>query len=272
MNRQPRFRHYTRIFGVIVGMLCTATVAMARDSISLAGQWGVELEPWSGATPVLFAKLPGTLDENHLGTKNEAVTLKEWNRRYKYYGPATYTREINIPEDWAGKCVFFRVGRTKVVRLFADGKLVGTCDSLTTSHRYDLTEWATPGRHTLAVEVNNDVKLLPAAVSSWVHQVSDTTQTNWNGMLGEIALQARDRLHIASISARPNIAQKTVRLVLGLSNRTNASIDARLSIRAKSWNGSAEAHPQEPARRIMLSFLTRDMPPWRSRAGCRTCG
>jgi len=240
---------FTRIFSVLAGMLCSVTTGLARNSISLTGQWGVELGPCSGTEPVLFANLPGTLDENRLGKKNDAVTLKEWNRRYKYYGPATYTREINIPKAWAGKCVSFRIGRTKVVRLFVDGKLAGTGDSLTTSHHYDLTEWATPGLHTLAVEVNNDVKLLPGAVSSWVHQVSDTTQTNWNGMLGEIALEARDRLHIASITARPNIAQKMVRLVLGLSNRTNAAIDARLSIRAKSWNGSAEVHPQEPPPR-----------------------
>ena len=62
-----------------------------------------------------------------------------------------------------------------------DGREVGSNNSLSTPHEYDLGTTLPPGKHQLTIRVDNSL-VVDVGVNS--HCISDHTQGNWNGMLG----------------------------------------------------------------------------------------
>ena len=71
-------------------------------------------------------------------------------------------------------------------RVWLDQRAVGTNNSLSTPHEYDLGTGLTPGRHTLTIRVDNRILV---DVGDWSHSVSDHTQGNWNGIVGNSRFQ-----------------------------------------------------------------------------------
>ncbi len=76
----------------------------------------------------------------------------------------------------------------------------------------------TPGRHQLTIAVDNT--RLP--VQSEAHQWSDNTQTNWNGIIGRIELQATDPVWIDDLQAYPNAAKHLVLVKLKIAGERSA--------------------------------------------------
>ena len=58
-------------------------------------------------------------------------------------------------------------------------------NSLATPHEYDLTDLLVPGKNRISIRMDNRV-IIPIGVNS--HSISDHTQSNWNGITGEIYL------------------------------------------------------------------------------------
>lgn len=54
-----------------------------------------------------------------------------------------------------------------------------------------------PGTHTIEITVNNGDSI-PLPIRNNSHACTESTQTNWNGIIGEIRLSAMPRLHIKS--------------------------------------------------------------------------
>ena len=69
--------------------------------------------------------------------------------------------------------------------MWLDGQLFGTNVSLFTPHEYDLGALA-PGKHTLTIRVDNRV-IIDIGQNS--HAISDHTQGDWNGIVGDISLR-----------------------------------------------------------------------------------
>ena len=63
-----------------------------------------------------------------------------------------------------------------------------------------------PGRHVLRLEVDNRIDAVPVSG----HQVSEDTQTNWNGILGRIELRAEGLPRFGRIRLFPNPSARTV--------------------------------------------------------------
>ena len=66
-------------------------------------------------------------------------------------------------------------------RLARRDELVGSNDSLSTPHEYDLGAALAPGKHRLTIRVDNRM-VVDVGVNS--HSVTDHTQGNWNGIVG----------------------------------------------------------------------------------------
>ena len=157
---------------------------MTIDRLDLSGWWDLSLDPCESASDAHFddmISLPGTLDEQHKGKRGPVPdSTMRYSRLYSHVGRAWYRRSVTIPQEWAGRRARLFVERTKFSALWLDGRKIGAFESLIAPHRYDWT--AEPGEHTLTLMVNNDTDVWGG------HQVSDDTQTNWNGLLGEITL------------------------------------------------------------------------------------
>ena len=183
---------------VLIASLGLLSLSMQAQSISLAGEWQVEL----GESKSAFAKgkrvvtdaakraiLPGTIDTNHLGfAPKDTMETTHLTRLYAYKGAARYSRTINIPKDWKKKPVELFLERTRPTWVYVDGELVDSCNFISTPQRYLLPKKVKPGKHLLEIVVDNG-RGVPEQVYGSSHAYTEDTQTNWNGIIGRIELQ-----------------------------------------------------------------------------------
>lgn len=187
---------------ILIVCLGLVSLGLQAQSISLAGEWNVEL----GKSGSAFAKskrasqgevkraiLPGTIDTNHLGfAPKDTMETTHLTRLYAYKGVARYSRTINIPKDWKKKPVELFLERTRPTWVYADGELVDSCNFISTPQRYLLPKKVKPGKHLLEIVVDNG-RGVPDQVYGSSHAYTEDTQTNWNGIIGEIRLEVKEK-------------------------------------------------------------------------------
>jgi hypothetical protein len=195
------------IFFILCVFLSAPIQTPAADNwLSLDGQWRFALDPKNeGIANKWFQddlkdqiRLPGTTDENRKGTLNEARETERLTRLFPYIGAAWYQCDFQVPGEWSGKRIVLFLERTKNTQLWIDGKDLGEQDSLVAPHEYALGS-LTPGKHRLTLLVDN--KKHPPIGDP--HQISEHTQTNWNGVIGKIGLKATDAVWIDDVQIYP---------------------------------------------------------------------
>lgn len=173
---------------VWLGFISLDMLAQGSDSplsLSLAGEWSVTL---GDAKEVRHAMLPGTIDTNHLGfAPSDTTETTHLTRLYAYKSKATYSRTIEIPKQWKKAAVELFLERTKPTWVYVDGNLVDSCNFISTPQRYILPKLKT-GKHQLDIVVDNS-RGVPEQVYGSSHAYTEDTQTNWNGIIGEISLK-----------------------------------------------------------------------------------
>src|SRR5574344_209050 len=210
--------------------------------IDLSGKWKFDKDPSNvGLTNTWYKSktfddtinLPSTIDEQHKGTAESKQTGR-FTRIYAYTGVAWYQKTFNIPDSMVGKRIVFEMERSKVTRVWYDGILVGTSDSYITTQQFLLTNSATSGSHTITVRVNNNNDEKPPV--SGTHQISDGTQTNWNGILGKIRIHAMNNVWIKNIQIYPDIDKKTAKIQVKFGNITSAAFTGNITFNLQTWN------------------------------------
>lgn len=173
---------------VCLGFISLDMLAQGSDSplsLSLAGEWNVTL---GDAKEVKHAMLPSTIDTNHLGfAPSDTTETTHLTRLYAYKGKATYSRTIEIPKQWKKAAVELFLERAKPTWVYVDGNLVDSCNFISTPQRYILPKLKT-GKHQLDIVVDNS-RGVPEQVYGSSHAYTEDTQTNWNGIIGEISLK-----------------------------------------------------------------------------------
>ncbi len=224
---------------------CSQPLTDAHYLISLEGNWGMQLdtvhvgitEEWiaSPCTDSLF--LPGTTDIGKKGIYNTDVTLTtELSREYLFEGKVLYTRNVDIPDAWRGTSICLVMERTKPTTVWVDSKKVGSNDNISTAQQYDLSAFLSPGIHTIGILVDNGEQAVPKQVYSSSHAYSSSTQTNWNGIIGEFYLKSTPLTGIEDIQVYPNVSKKSVTVKVFYRNPDMETKKGELSFYAESWN------------------------------------
>ena len=216
-----------------------------RSRISLEGNWGLQLDTaGTGIAPDWLTKsctdslfLPGITDMGKMGTYNTDMTLTTGlSREYVFEGKALYTKQIRIPEEWDGTSVRLVMERTKPTTIWIDGKEVGANNDISTAQQYDLSSYLFPGTHTVAILVDNGKQAVPEKVYGSSHAYSASTQTNWNGIIGDFYLESAPLCGIDEIQLYPDVAKKVVTARVTLRNPDKGVGKGILSFYAEAWN------------------------------------
>lgn len=200
-----------------------------KNIIYLDGLWGLRLDPAKEGIEKKFYNddfddsimLPATLSVAGKGEKNTARETGFLTEEYKFEGCAWFQRKV-ILNDISSKNIRLFLERTRKTMLWINGTPAGgLLDSLSTPHVYDVGEYLKDGENIITVMVDNtDYPTVGG------HLTSPDTQTNWNGITGEISLHTYENCYAENIQVFPDIHSKTVRVRLHLCGCDKAEINA----------------------------------------------
>lgn len=238
------------------------------EPIILSGEWQFQTDPgdvgeaekWFEKDLPETVKLPGSMVENG---KGDDVTLEtrwtggimnpNWftDPNYapyqdssglkfpfwlqpdkKYTGAAWYRRSVIIPEKWDGKPVFLHLERVHwESTVWINGEKLEMQNSLGTPHVYNVSPFLETGENIIAVRVDNRVKAIDPGENS--HSISDHTQSNWNGMVGDLSLQAKGEIYFENVDIFPDAEKKTVTIRAIVFNTIFSGQSIKIDVSAK---------------------------------------
>lgn len=257
-----------RIFGLF--LILTALYACKQEKelfIDLSGEWNVSLDQEDLGLRELWYKtqltdaitLPGSLAENSMGDNISLSTIwtsqivdSAWYKDEKYakyrengniktpfwlqpekryVGPAWFQKEVMIPENWSNKHLILSLERPHwETMLWIDDQEIGMQNSLATAHTYHLNSPLEPGKHILTIRVDNRIKEVNPGINA--HSVSDHTQSNWNGLVGELRLLATPLVFIETLAVFPDVKNSIVKAEMKI--RNNSGLNQECTIKLQS--------------------------------------
>lgn len=151
---------------------------------------------------------------------------------YYYAGAAWYQKVIIIPENWSGKTIELFLERPHwETRVWVNNKYIGMQNALGVPHRYSVGKFLQTGENKITICVDNRVKQVDVGVDA--HSVTDNTQSNWNGIVGDIKLVQKDLLSIKNVQVFPDVETKTAKLIVELNNLSNKQQVGKIQVSAK---------------------------------------
>ena len=248
------------------------------DTIDLSGEWQFRMDPEDrGAGEEWFVKelpetvlLPGSMAEN--GKGNDVTLRTKWtgginnaqwyddpdyapyvdsaNVRFpfwlqpekEYTGAAWYRKEISIPDDWLNKTVLLTLERPHwETTVWVNGKKAGMQNSLAVSHLFDVTSFVQRGHNVITICVDNRTKDIDVGENS--HSISDHTQSNWNGIVGEISLRATGKILFDEVATFPNVENKSLTIKAVVNNQLSElrSVEFSANVLSKNGNGKGKS-------------------------------
>lgn len=236
---------------VLISLLCFCVCSTSADySISLAGQWTIKMDPanvglsenWQSQKFTDPVQLPGAMQAQGYGEKpnletnwiggsgvekfdlpqydkyDRYITTEDYKHPFwltpnKYYrGVAWYQKQVTIPDNWDGRRILLSLERCHwETTVFVDEVKIGSDSSLVAPHVYDLTDAMSPGDHRLTIRVNNDL-IINVGPNS--HSVSDHTQSNWNGIVGDMSLSAAPKAYIKNVKIYPDLKSNAATILV----------------------------------------------------------
>ncbi len=268
-----KFKAFTIPFIAFLFIQCSQA-----DKIDLSGTWKYKLdeqntgieEQWYNQTFINIIEMPASLRDHGIG-HNPTLTTK-WTgsiydsswffnpamQKYRikdslkfpfwltpikhYVGAAWYQKEIDIPENWNEKTILLLLERPHwQTQVWLDTLLLGSRNSLSTPHLYEIIpKKIATGKHKLTIRVDNAIREIDPGINS--HSISDHTQGNWNGMVGELSLAIKNNTYIKSIRLSPDVDAKKVGVSISINN-PDLLKNARLIVTVEGLNHEHKIAP-----------------------------
>lgn len=258
-------------------LLLAACSTSKKNRIDLSGKWQFAMdsedkglsEQWFAMDLSESVMLPGSMKENG---KGEIPTLETawtgtiydssfyFNPNYEKYrqpgqikfpfwltpnlyykGAAWYRKNISIPENWKEQRVLLHLERPHwQTTVWINQQKAGSENSLSVPHEFDITKLLRSGKNMITIRIDNRLDSVNVGPDS--HSVSEHTQGNWNGIVGDMYLQADPKVSIDDIQLYPNIKEKSVKVVVNIKNSLGIPVDANLNLQSFNENESLPSH------------------------------
>ena len=236
--------HRSILLLLSVYLLFSCNSKTEREFIDIQGKWKFALdsldmgekEQWYKKSFNEEVDLPGTTDTNKKGVLNTDFDETTYlSREYSYKGKAWYQKEVDIPSGWEEKTLQLILERTKPTKVWVDDLYIGSSRNISTSQVYDLTGKLTPGKHTLTIMVDNGESVPPQLLSN-SHAYTESTQTNWNGIIGDMRLEVMPSLHICEIQVYPDVKKKSAFVKIRLNKAPGKDEVPEIKLVAEAFN------------------------------------
>jgi hypothetical protein len=266
---------------LVISMIAFSCSEKSEISVDLSGEWHFQIDPedqgekrkWFETDLPETVKLPGSMVENGKGYEITLETQwtggfrnRDWykdpnyapyhdpdNIRFpfwlqpekKYTGAAWYQKKVVLTEKLEGRNVWLKLERPHwESTLWVNGNRVGMQNSLATPHVFNVTPFLNTGENTFSIRIDNRIKEIDPGENS--HSISDHTQTNWNGIVGELSLKFTGNIYFENVKIFPDVENRAAEIRASVFNnfpeQKNVKFSANATLRStgkttrgKSW-------------------------------------
>ncbi len=198
--------------------------------IDLSGRWSFDIDPdkigidqeWYRLPFLDAIQLPGTVASNGIGEASQERAEGYLTDPLAFEGYTWYARYLNFDLFETHEYALI-LERTRIAHVWVDATYVDSRDSLVSPHEYDLSPFITKKKHRVTICVDNSKYPIKGG-----HMTSPDTQTNWNGITGEIYLEARTPAHLRNIYVDASYLEKKIDLHLILHGSRSERLDITL--------------------------------------------
>ncbi|MBK7106284.1 MAG: beta-galactosidase [Ignavibacteriae bacterium] len=263
------------IYSVLINLTIMQSKIVSQKKIELNGIWQFKIdsldvgikEKWYLENFSETITLPGSMAENDKGNKISLKTnwtgdivdssffklsqyekfrdpnnfkIPFWLQPKKHYvGVAWYKREISIPSDWINQDIEIFLERCHwQSTVWIDDILLGSDNSLSTPHKFNVKKLST-GKHFISIRIDNRINEINPGENS--HSISDHTQTNWNGIIGEISINKKSVISIEQIKIYSDLTNEEIKIETIIQNETNKPVKCNLRFTIKNTNGALDS-------------------------------
>ena len=226
--------------------------------MDLSGIWAFTLDPEKQGIEQKFfhdllddtIELPGTTSIAKKGTPSVVKEVGTLTDPYLFEGYAWYAKDITLDKSYRNKNIFLHLERTRLTKVWVNDTLVGEQDSLTTPHHYNLTPYIKKNSFRLTILVSN-----VDYPTRGGHLTSPDTQTNWNGIIGEISLHICDEIYIEHVKTYPDVNTKSVRIEIATVNTTQTQRNLSVCVKGSLYDVSGDTGVKVPAEYFQDIFF-----------------
>ena len=237
------------------------------EQIKLAGDFLCAWKKNDGTNPGKEAfqdiiTLPQTTETAKIGEfhREDGQTMY-LSRNYPIAGTVFYKRLITIPKSWEGKRIELVIERTKKSSVYMDGMLLSTSKEMVTPAKHQLGVLSS-GTHELMIAVDNDLskEWFPKQLLEG-HQFSEHTQTNWNGVLGEMFLRTKEETDITYLKAVKQKNSKLIEITLEIDSELNKKALVCVTLKEKEGQEIGSCMQEAVLRKGEKNTLTITLEP-----------
>lgn len=175
--------------------------------------------------------LPATVSTAKKGNPSEEKNTGFLTDPYLFEGYTWYSKNVEC-SAMEGKEFFLILERTRVSHVWVDENYVGSNNSLCTSHRYCLTPYVNK-RNKITIMIDNTSYPVKGG-----HMTSPDTQTNWNGITGEIYIEECSQAYLTGVKIYPNAAERLIEVKVTLNGIDRCKLSASVSDNEKGFSNS----------------------------------
>ena len=258
------------LFLLFLTTACSSNKLDVRNSFTLSGEWKFRIdsldqginEKWYNKIFDESVALPGSMAQNGKGfdvtlstewtgdiidksyfTSDKYQKYRQpanikvpfWLQPVKYYkGAAWYQKEFDFQSEWTGKNIWLFLERPHwETTVYVNGKSAGSENSLAVAHKYNISDFLIAGKNLLSIRIDNRV-VVPVGVNA--HSISDHTQSNWNGITGDISFKTTSFVYIDRVSVYPDLKGRKAKVIVSLANKTGEEFKGKVILDAESFN------------------------------------
>lgn len=272
--------------------LCPATPAVVhpvalsplQEVISLRGEWdfvtdaslmgrhrmgkgpGWNEPDWKGVRKI---QVPGCWEAQGVG---EPGMSHDWGLAFDciprplrnvYMGVARYRRTVELPEAWAGKRVWLKVGGVRTEAwLWVNQQRVAHLNTYCGTYKYDITDFVKPGESAeIVATVRNDTPSRKGCMAAF-HR--------FGGFYRDIELEATPQTRLDDVWVRGDLDKKTVSVHVSLRHAdATAPTNLAVKIGIKTLDGKSAGAMQQDvtldatgAADVVCEIPLTDVRPW----------
>lgn len=188
--------------------------------IDLSGEWQLFLDENMKLTysEIIYndtMNLPGTTSFYQKGKKNPARETGFLTDAYKFEGNAWFKKSLNL-EGFENSRVKLFLERTRISSVYVNGNFAGSEDSFVAAHVFDVTDFLRDGENTIEICIANK-----GYKTSGGHMTSQDTQSNWNGITGELSLRIFGDSYVENAFVESDIKEKALKISADVCGKGN---------------------------------------------------